>query len=313
MNVLSSTTAATGAGLWLAMAMIGALGFVLGFAMNHGSICTFVATTELIAQKRPARLIALIECAFWAAIGYTILGAAPTMHDVWAPVAQLAAAAIVFGFGVYVNGACIFGSVGHFGNGDIDFGFTFVGLFVVLYLGFLSGVGVEQMPVSAAPPLGLVLLAVAVAALLAIRLAIFNSAGNFRRLTLAMAVIGMTSAVMSVLAPRFAITASIGSILSIPVAGVLIFVCMFGGSLLSARLREHRFVLRRPNRADIVRRTLGGVLMGLGALLIPGGNDTLLLVGFPMGAWQAALAYLLIVATLALLIVRFGSAARSWS
>ena len=109
------------------------------------------------------------------------------------------------------------------------------------------------------------------------------------------------------------ITASIGSILSIPVAGVLIFVCMFGGSLLSARLRERRFVLRRPSRADIARRTLGGVLMGLGALLIPGGNDTLLLVGFPMGAWQAALAYLLIVATLALLIVRFGSAARSWS
>ena len=31
--------------------------------------------------------------------------------------------------------------------------------------------------------------------------------------------------------------------------------------------------------------------MGLGALLIPGGNDTLLMIGFPMGAWQAALAY----------------------
>ena len=53
--------------------------------------------------------------------------------------------------------------------------------------------------------------------------------------------------------------------------------------------------------------------MGLGALLIPGGNDTLLLIGFPMGAWQAALAYVLFVASLAALIAKFGSMARSWS
>jgi len=53
--------------------------------------------------------------------------------------------------------------------------------------------------------------------------------------------------------------------------------------------------------------------MGLGAILIPGGNDTLLLIGFPMGAWQAALAYVLLVASLAALIAKFGSVARSWS
>ena len=56
-----------------------------------------------------------------------------------------------------------------------------------------------------------------------------------------------------------------------------------------------------------------GILMGLGALLIPGGNDTLLMVGLPMGAWQAALAYVLFVASVAALIARFGSMARSWS
>ena len=55
------------------------------------------------------------------------------------------------------------------------------------------------------------------------------------------------------------------------------------------------------------------MLMGLGALLIPGGNDTLLMIGFPMGAWQAALAYVLLVASLAALIATFDSMARSWS
>jgi hypothetical protein len=88
---------------------------------------------------------------------------------------------------------------------------------------------------------------------------------------------------------------------------------MFGGSLVSARLRKARFMLKWPTVTNIVRRTLGGILMGSGALLIPGGNDTLLMVGFPMGAWQAALAYALFVASIAALIARFGSMARSWS
>jgi hypothetical protein len=87
---------------------------------------------------------------------------------------------------------------------------------------------------------------------------------------------------------------------------------MFGGSFVAARFRKDRFVLEWPTIKNIVRRVLGGILMGLGALFIPGGNDTLLMIGFPMGAWQAALAYVLLVASLAALIAKFGSMARSW-
>ena len=43
-------------------------------------------------------------------------------------------------------------------------------------------------------------------------------------------------------------------------------------------------MLKWPTIKGIVRRTLGGILMGWGALLIPGGNDTPLTIGFPMGA-----------------------------
>lgn len=57
------------------------------------------------------------------------------------------------------------------------------------------------------------------------------------------------------------------------------------------------------------RRTLGGVLIGVGALLFPGGNERVLLIGFPVGAWQAMLAYFLLVATLTALITKFGSSA----
>jgi hypothetical protein len=236
------------------------------------------------------------------------------MEQGWSPLGYLVPGAMLFGIGTYVNGACVFGSVGHFGNGNIDFGFTFLAIFAVFYIQSLLGLLPHQPPISASLPLGLVLLAIALLAILALRLSVsLRSESNFGRLTLVMGAIGITFTVLAVLAPRFSITTSVGSIVSVPVAGAVISVCMFGGSLVSARLRQRRFMLEWPKIENIVRRTLGGMLMGLGALLIPGGNDTLLMIGFPMGAWQAALAYVLLVASVAALIARFGSMARSWS
>ena len=299
---------------WAGVALLGALGFVLGFALNHGSICTVIATRELVSEKRPARFIALVECAIWAALVYAILETSPTMRQGWSPLGYLVPAAMLFGVGSYVNGSCVFGSVGHFGNGEIAFGFTFIGIAAVFYTAPLFGVLPDRPPIRASLPLGPVLLAVALLAILALRLGVsLKSESNFRRLALSMAAIGITFTILTVFAPRFSITTSVGSIVSIPFAGAVILVCMFGGSLVSARFRRRRFVLKWPTMKGIARRMLGGVLMGLGALFIPGGNDTLLMIGFPMGAWQAALAYALLVASLVALIVKFGSTAKSWS
>ena len=300
--------------IWAGMALLGLLGFVLGFALNHGSICTVIATGELVSEKRPARFIALVECAFWAALVYAIVETSPTMQRGWSPFGYLVPAAIMFGIGAYVNGACVFGSVGHFGNGDVDFGFAFLGIFAASYTASVFGLLPDRSPTSAALPVGPLLLPIALLAILALRLLLsLGSESNFWRLTLSMGAIGITFTILAILAPGFSITASVGSIISIPVAGAAIAVCMFGGSLVSARLMKRRFILKWPTIETIVRRTVGGVLMGVGALLIPGGNDTLLMIGFPMGAWQAALAYVLFVGTVAALIATFGSMARAWS
>jgi uncharacterized protein len=313
-NISGLGLAEAGMAIWARMALLAVLGFVLGFALNHGSICTIIATTELVSEKRSARFIALVECAVWAALVYAILETSPTMQQGWSPLGFLVPGALLLGIGTYVNGACVFGSVGHFGNGNLDFGFTFLAIFAVSYIESLFGLLPDQPPVSSSVPLGPVLLAIALLATLGLRLSVsLRSESHFRRLALAMGAIGITFTILAVLAPRFSITASVGSIVSIPLAGAVISVCMFGGSLVAARFRNERFMLEWPTIRNIVRRTLGGVLMGLGALLIPGGNDTLLMIGFPMGAWQAALAYLLFVASLAALIARFGSMARSWS
>jgi hypothetical protein len=290
------------------------LGFLLGFALNQGSICTVIATRELVSEKRPARFIALVECAGWAALVYATLETSPMMQQGWSPPGYLVPAAILFGLGTYMNGACVFGAVGHFGNGEIDFGFAFLGILAVVYLESLFELVPDRPPTSASLPVGPVHLALALLAILALRLGMsLRSESNFMRLTLSMGAIGITFTILAVFAPGFSVTASVGSIVSIPVAGAVISVCMFAGSLVSARIMKRRFTLKWPTIKAMVRRTLAGMVMGVGALLIPGGNDTLLMIGFPMGAWQAALAYMLFVATLAALIAAFGSMARSWS
>jgi uncharacterized membrane protein YedE/YeeE len=132
-NISGSGPAASTMGIWASMALLGVLGFILGFALNHGSICTVIATRELVSEKRPARFIAIVECAVWATLVYAILEASPMMQEGWSPIGYLVPAAILFGLGTYVNGACVFGSVGRFGNGEIDFGFTFLGIAAVFF------------------------------------------------------------------------------------------------------------------------------------------------------------------------------------
>jgi hypothetical protein len=300
--------------IWAGVALLGTLGFVLGFALNYGSICTVIATRELVSEKRPARFIAIVECAVWAALVYAIVETSPTMQRGWSSLGYIVPAAILFGIGLHVNGACVFGSVGHFGNGDSEFVFTFFGIFAVFYFESLFGLLPERSPASAPVPFEPVLLITALLATLVLRLGVsFKSESNFWRLTVSMVAIGTTFTILAIIAPGFSITASFGSVISIPLAGPMTLGCMFAGSLVSARFRRRRFELKWPTVNTIVWRTVGGTLMGMGALLIPGGNDTLLLIGFPMGAWQAALAYMLFVATLAALIARFGSMAKSWS
>jgi hypothetical protein len=305
---------AAGIEIWSGMALLAVLAFALGFALNHGSICTVIATTELVSERRSARSIALVECAVWAALVYAILEKSPTMQQGWSPLAYLVPGAMLFGIGAYVNGACVFGSVGHIGNGETVFGFTFIGIAAVFYFESLFGLLPQRPPIRDSLPFGTVSLAIALLAILALRLSVsLKSESNFRRLTLSMGAIGITFTIVAVVAPQFSITTSVGSIASIPVTGAVISVCMFGGSLISARSRRRRFMLKWPTIKGVARTTLGGILMGVGALSIPGGNDTLLMIGFPMGAWQAVLAYLLLVAALTVLIAKFGSMARAWS
>jgi hypothetical protein len=73
---------------------------------------------------------------------------------------------------------------------------------------------------------------------------------------------------------------------------VWLVVAMLVGMASSAWQRRS-LQLRYPSRLrEWFRHVTGGILMGLGAAMVPGGNDTLLLGGLPTMTGSALLTYL---------------------
>jgi len=67
-------------------------------------------------------------------------------------------------------------------------------------------------------------------------------------------------------------------------AGLPLKLILFAGLLAGATIggwTADLIKLSRPAPADIVRCLIGGGLMGAGSVLVPGSNDSLILVGLP--------------------------------
>lgn len=96
--------------------------------------------------------------------------------------------------------------------------------------------------------------------------------------------------------------------LGVPLPGFLywiLFAAVIAGVLVSS-LANGSFTLNWRIRLAWLRNLLGGILMGLGATLIPGGDDALILHGIPGGSPHVLPAYaaLLIGTAIGLLIIR---------
>ncbi len=153
------------------------------------------------------------------------------MPEGWSSLGYLVPAAILLGIGSYLNGACVFGSVGHLGNGEIEFAFTFLGIYAVVHIESLLDLLTDRPAIDAAPSLGAALPSLLLLTFVIVRLGVSHrSKSGFRRLSLSMGAVGITSSILAVLAPGFSLTASFGPIASIPVAGALVSFSMFGAA-----------------------------------------------------------------------------------
>lgn len=221
--------------------------------------------------------------------------------------------AVLLGIGARINGACMFGTVARLGSGQWSFALTPLGFLIgqILFLRASTPIGRTLSP-GASPMLFATALVLIPAALFALwRIAGLVQAARQRRLSShlwsahgATAVIGLcfvvlmlavgpwayTEALTDLAAGRMASEALRAGLVVALVAGS-IFAGAAGGALRS----------ESPTMRSAGRCLTGGALMGMGSLVVPGGNDSLLLVGMPFLQPYAWAAVALMTATIAVI------------
>ena len=287
--------------------------FIAGYAVQRGSTCAVAAVDELVTRRRPARFLSFLFC---AAVALAVLAAGSLAGDnrfahyrgsdmVVAPIAGGA----LFGLGAWLNGRCAFGTIARLGAGEAARLATLVGLFVGFALA--ARLGIEspppdlESPLTALPTAGILAIAVLAGAVIAAAMRSTPVGRGWSPLR-AMGLIGLVNGSLLVIAAGWPYTnllmdlaTSSGMEIVWRSAMASIFVA---GSLAGAVL-SGVFRLESGSPALWTRALMGGTLMGIGATLVPGGNDTMLLVGMPLLLSNLVLAY---AAMIAVLLLAFG-------
>ena len=281
---------------------------VMGLAIQRGGTCTVAAIDELLAARRPARLLAMVEAALWVGGGLLLARVIGFVAELPSGV-ELSrwtlAGAVLLGLGAILNGACVIGSIARLGSGD----FAFAAMPVGYYLGCVTADPLFAPPApqaldTAAPAFGAPAWLIGLFALLAVvRLGLGlrarrASMGQPWSPHVATAVIGLAFLCLMLLVGAWSYTdlladlartmGHVGTAHNLA-ARALIGIALLAGAWVGGRISGQ--LRREPVSAPALARCLiGGVLMGWGSLLTPGGNDALVLIGMPLlwpYAWAA--------------------------
>ncbi|HZW75701.1 MAG TPA: YeeE/YedE thiosulfate transporter family protein [Caldimonas sp.] len=295
---------------------------VMGYAIQRGATCAVAAIDEVVDERTFSRLLALVEAALWVAGGIVLaraLHVLPQMPAGYAATSWTVIGGALLGLGATLNGACVFGSIARFGSGEWAYLLTPIGF----YLGCISVAAVfgTSMPVrleTESPVLrasSWLVLPFAAFALWRIVRSVRGSAGDGARARwhslvaariwsphTATTVIGVTFVVMLLLVGGWAYTdvlAELARGMATSVgARALLAVALLAGAVLggwtAGRMRNTSI-----EPMQLVRCMAGGIVMGWGSVLLPGGNDGLVLVAMPLGWPYAWLAFATMCATIA--------------
>ncbi|WP_374140243.1 YeeE/YedE thiosulfate transporter family protein [Sphingomonas sp.] len=289
-----------------------ACALIMGYAIQRGATCLVAAVDEVLVKRRAKRFIALGEAAIWVAgsiFVWRFFGGEPTLPIGYPTTFAAAAGGVLLGLGALVSGACVFGAVARFGSGEW--------VFVLVPLGFFLGcwtilpmIGSLPPKHAMSPPLFAESWLLWPFALVA-AWRVYEAVQAARRGGLAAhiwsphratAIIGIVFGISVLAIGPWAYTYALAALAQGTTNGVIpklvLLVALLAGAL-AGGWTAGRFALRAPSVALVARSLAGGVLMGWGSLLIPGGNDELLLIGIPMlqpYAWVAVAAMAVAIA-----------------
>ncbi len=303
---------------------------VMGYAIQRGATCTVAAIDEVVSARTFLRLRGLAEAALWVAGGLVVaetLQLLPKMPAGYAVSSWTVIGGALLGLGAYVNGACVFGAIARFGSGEWAYVLTPLGFYLgCLTVGPVFAAAAPTKLAQASP----VLRAAPWLVLPFAAFALWRVARGWQRIVhggrarwherfaahvwsphAATTVIGVTFVVLLLLVGGWAYTDVLAELARGMTASVgaraALAVALLAGAALGG-WTAGRFRSTPLSPMQLGRCLAGGVLMGWGSLLLPGGNDGLILVGMPLAWPYAWLAF----ATMCVTIAMAQLAGRAW-
>jgi toxin CptA len=207
---------------------------------------------------------------------------------------------VFLGLGALVNGGCYLGSVLYLGSGNLNFLLTLAGIAA----GARAAEALAWLPTGGAAgariAMGYAWIGGALAFALLTLVLLWRARPAARWLAL---VAGLLAGLVYARHPGWSYgtvldTLAHGRVTRMDWSANLSALLLFAGALAGAWL-SGSFRLQRPAWRRALRCAAGGLIMGCGAALVPGGNDSLLLWAIPGLTLYGALAYFLMLATIA--------------
>ncbi|TXT31831.1 MAG: hypothetical protein FD131_754 [Rhodocyclaceae bacterium] len=301
----------------------------MGFAAHRASLCTVRAVMEVMTAGTAYMLASFAKAVLWTVVmsGSLIVVFAIDPQPVYGRLPFWAALAggFIFGVGAAINGGCSFSTLQRLADGELGMLVSLSGM-ILGFLGmsrWLSELPGTLLQVVATgwhwqSTWATVLLALlwlwALWELIRLWRAHAADSGllgrllaNRYRLSSAAAVLGIVGGTLYAVQGAWTYTNFLRSEAAswlgagqAPAAGqALLLAALVFGMLLSSWHRG-ALRLRQPKLGELPPKLAGGLLMGIGGTLVPGGNDTLLLAAIPTFSAHAVAVFVALLAGVAL-------------
>jgi hypothetical protein len=304
-----------------------ALVAVMGVAIQHGGTCMVAAVDEWLKDGTTTRLRGLLEASLWVLAGLLLANiswaATPVLGYETNPWTWLGGS--LLGLGALINGACVIGTIGKLSSGQWSFFATPPGYALgswLIYVWDPQSLNDARIPDVAWPPLYEWLQGIPAIALIVLGASLILARLFFEWMRTgrpmhavawiqiaakphnATVWIGLSFLGLYLLAPDWSYPNLLDDLAKGRSDGLwqrsLLLWVLFAGAFF-AGWRKGIWSTRAPNVLRLLECGAGGLLMGLGSALIPGGNDGLIFIGMPLlwpFAWSAMTSMALTIAVL---------------
>lgn len=284
--------------------------FALGFALSRANTCTVTNTRTAIVDGNFGGLTGLVYAMAWAGlVGLALSLFAPSAFLLPSDITldgTVVMGGAIMGIGAIVNNACLLGSVSRLGRGNVNYLFTLIGLGTALFLfsGFLPDwlpkkEAIELHSIEESPMwfIGFLLFS------LIVSISVWRLWKTKNTRIIALAFVGVSGGLLFAFEPGWTYSTLFFTLWLWPDdffvwLDELSAVTIFTGAVLSAYLKD-KLAFVNFDWIAASRSLLGGLLMGFGAKLVPGGNDSLLLWAIPGSAYYAMVGYAVMIVTIA--------------